>query len=98
MVNNGTITKRKATIKFKLSLEPCFQNVYHQIKPQFKNVRKYQRDVTYLNMNKGRSNRKITTTTQEDIEVARQSLERNQGKISASRNGLGILLNLFAPK
>ena len=49
-------------------------------------------------MNKGRSKRKITTTTQENIAAARQSLERNQGRISARRNGLGILPNLFAQK
>lgn len=98
MVNNGTITKRKATIKFKLSPEHCFQNVYHQMKSQFKKVGEYERDATYLNMNKGRSKRKITTTTQENIEAARQSLERTQGKISASRMGLGILLNLFIQK
>ena len=41
-------------------------------------------------MNKERSERGITTRTQENIEVVRQALERNQGRINARRNGLGI--------
>ena len=43
-----------------------------------KNVKKYERDDTYLNMNKGRSGRRITTRTQENIEAVRQALETNQ--------------------
>ena len=43
-----------------------------------KNVKTYERDDTSLNMNKERSGRRITTRTQENIEVVRQALERNQ--------------------
>ena len=46
-------------------------------------------------MNKGRSGRRITTRKQENIEVVWQALERNQGRISAIRNRLGILPSLF---
>ena len=55
-----------------------------------KNVKKYERDGTSLNMNKGISRRRITTRTQENIEVIRQAVERDQGRISARGNGLGI--------
>ena len=56
--------KRKATMKFKPSFLLCFQNVYHQIKPQFvKNVKKFEIDDASLSMNKGRSERRITTRT-----------------------------------
>ena len=51
--NNGTtyfyfslwnhIMKQKATVKFKPSSELCFQNLYHQIKPQFKKMPKSMR-------------------------------------------------------
>ena len=63
-----SFTKRKAKTKFKPSSELCFQNVYQQIKPQFeKKIKKYERDGTSLNMNKGRSGRRITTRTREKI-------------------------------
>ena len=58
-----------------------------------KNDKHYQRDGTSLNMNnmnKGRSGRRITTRTQENIEALWQALERNQGRISARKNRLGI--------
>ena len=54
-----------------------------------KNVRKYERDGTSLNMNKGRSGRRITTRKY------RSSTEKNQGRISARRNGLGISPSSF---
>ena len=38
---------------------------------------------------------KITTRTLEIIEAVRQALETNQGRISARRNGLGILPSWF---
>ena len=79
------ITKRKATIKFKSSSELCFQNVYHQIKPQFEKLLESMRGMSYLNMNKGRSGRRITTITQEYFEAVRQAWEINQGRISARR-------------
>ena len=54
--NNGTryfyceIVLRiwKATVKFKPSSEPCFQNVYHQIKPQFEKILKSMRGRVHL--------------------------------------------------
>ena len=60
-----------------------------------KNVNKCERDGTSLNMNKGRSGRRITTRTQEYIAAVRQALERNQGRISARRNGLRISPSSF---
>ena len=43
------------------------------------------RGMSYLNMNKGRSGRIITTITQEHFEGVRQALEINQGRISARK-------------
>ena len=43
------------------------------------------REMSYLNMNKGRSGRRITTITQEHFEAVRQALEINQVRISARR-------------
>ena len=56
----------------------------------WKNVKRYERDSTSLKMNKGRSRRRITTKTKENIEAVQQALEGNQGIISARRHGLGI--------
>ena len=56
----------------------------------WENVKKYERDSTSLKMNKGRSGRRITTKTKENIGAVRQALEGNQGIISAIRHGLGI--------
>ena len=42
-----------------------------------KSVKKYDRDGSSVNMNKGRSGRRIITRTQENIEAVRQVLERN---------------------
>ena len=82
--------------KFKPSSDLCFQSVCHQIKPKFENfLRTYGRDGVSLSMNKGRSGREITTRTQENMEAVRQSLERNQGRVNARRNGLGISLSWF---
>ena len=44
-------------------------------------LKMYERDGTSLNMNKRRSGRRITTKAEENIEVVRQALERNQGRI-----------------
>ena len=60
-----------------------------------KNVKKYEKDGTYLNMNKGRSGRRITTRTQENIETVREALDSNQERISGRRDGLGIPLSSF---
>ena len=60
-----------------------------------KSVRKYEKDRTSLNMNKERSRRRTTIRTQENIEAVRQALERNQGRISARRSGLGISSSSF---
>ena len=46
-------------------------------------------------MSKGRSGRRIANRTQENIEAVRQALERNQGRISARRNGLGVSPSSF---
>ena len=46
-------------------------------------------------MNKGRSGRRITTKTQENIELVWQAWERNQERTSARRDGLGISPSLF---
>ena len=55
-----------------------------------KNVKKYEKDGTSFNMNKARSGRRITTRTQENIQAVWQALEKNHGRISARRNGIGI--------
>ena len=60
-----------------------------------KNVKKCERDGTSLNTNEGRSGRIISTRTKENIEAVRETLERNQGRISARKNGLGISPSLF---
>ena len=51
--------------------------------------------MTSLKVNKGRSGRIITTRTQENVEVVRQASEKNQGRISARRNELGVLPSSF---
>ena len=59
-----------------------FLNVYYQKKRHLKKMLKmYERDGTSLNMNKRRLGRRITTKAEENIEVVRQALERNQGRI-----------------
>ena len=58
-------------------------------------VKKYERDGTSLNMNKGRSGRRVTTRTQENTETVQKALEQNQERISARRNGLQILPSSF---
>ena len=55
----------------------------------------FEKDDTSLNMNKGRSARRITTRAQQNIETVWQALEKNQGKIRVRRNGLGILPSSF---
>ena len=55
-----------------------------------KKCKKYDRDGTSLNMNKGRSGRRISKRTQENIQVLRQALESNQGRTNARRHRLGI--------
>ena len=94
------ITKQKATIKFKPSSQICFQNVYHDHQVKANKT---------LNMNKERSGRRITTKNskilkrygkhpkkmQQNIEAVRQASEKNEGRISARRNGLGISPSSF---
>ena len=58
-------------------------------------VKKYERDGTSLNMNKGRSERRVTTRTKENTETVQKALEQNQERISARRNGLQILPSSF---
>ena len=58
-------------------------------------VKKYEKDGTSLNMNKGRSGRRVTTRTQENTEMVQKALEQNQERISARRNGLQILPSSF---
>lgn len=83
--------KPKATIKFKPISELCFQDFYNQIKPQFKKILqsiKYERHDTFLNMNKGKSGKRITAIAQKTLKW--YSKEKNQERISARRNDSGI--------
>ena len=74
--------------KFRTLFPECFPRNKTTL---WKNVKKYVRDDTPLNVNKGRSGRRITTRTQENIHAVWQALEKDQGRISARRNGLRIL-------
>ena len=49
-------------------------------------------------MNKGKSERRTATRTQEIIEAVCQALERNQGRITARKNGLAISPSLFCQR
>ena len=42
------LTKRKGTNRFKPRSELCFQNVYHQVKPQFEKILKSMRGMAHL--------------------------------------------------
>ena len=42
------LTKRKGINKFKPRSELCFQNFYHQVKPQFEKLLKNMRDMAHL--------------------------------------------------
>ena len=55
----------------------------------WKNIRKYQREGTSLNLNKGRSGRRRTARTDENIRAVRELLQRDP-HVSVRRNGLGI--------
>ena len=85
------IMKPKAAIKFKPISELCFQNFYNQIKPQFKKILqniKSERHDTFLNMNEGKSGKRITAIAQKTLKW--YSKEKNQERINARRNDSGI--------
>ena len=46
-------------------------------------------------MNKGKLGRRITTSTQENIEAVQQALEIIHWRVTVRRNGLGTLPSLF---
>lgn len=55
----------------------------------WRNVKKYQTEGTSLNINKGRSGRKRTRRTDENIELVRQHLQENHN-VSCRKNGLDM--------
>ena len=59
-----------------------------------KTFRKFVREGTCHNLNKGRSGRTRTARTAENIELVRQSLTENRQR-SSRRNGLGLSLRTF---
>ena len=54
------------------------------------NVRKYEAEGTSHNLNKGRSGRRKSARTEENIEAVRQQLEHHPHQTSARRNGVGL--------
>ena len=60
----------------------------------WKNVRKYQQEGTSLNLNKGRSGRRKTARTEENIENVQTLLLQN-AKASIRRNELPLLRSSF---
>ena len=60
----------------------------------WKNVRKYQREGTSLNLNKGRSGRRRTARTDDNIRAVQELLDRDPN-VSVRRNGLGIAPSTF---
>ena len=56
-------------------------------------LKKYERDGTSINMRKGEDQE--GELQQENIETVRQTLEKNQGRISRRRNGLGLSSSFF---
>ena len=81
-----------------IEVQTKFKTLFPECLPPNKTkIRKkmYERNGTSLNLNKRRSERRITTRTQENMEVVQQVLERNQGRIRARRNELGISPSSF---
>ena len=60
----------------------------------WKNVRKYQDEGTSLNLNKGRSGRRKSARTDDNIATVQQELDNNP-HVSARRNGLGLSKSSF---
>ena len=60
----------------------------------WKNVRKYQREGTSLNLNKGRSGRRRTARTDDNIRAVQELLDRDPN-VSVRRNGIGIAPSTF---
>ena len=54
-----------------------------------KNAKKLNEEATCHNLNKGRSGRRRTAVTQQNVNMVRNSLQ-NDGKRSSRRNGLGL--------
>lgn len=60
----------------------------------YKNVLKYQESGTSLNLNKGRSGRRVSVRTPENIQLVRDALNRNP-RISTRRNGVPVSRRSF---
>jgi transposase len=60
----------------------------------WRNVNKYKNEGTSLNLNKGRSGRKRTERSEENVEIVQQQLLENPG-ISCRRNGVDIDKSTF---
>lgn len=60
----------------------------------YKNVLKYQQNGTSLNLNKGRSGRRVTARTPENIQLVRDALNTNP-QISTRRNGIPVSRRSF---
>ena len=60
-----------------------------------KNVKKYKKEGTSLNINKGRSGRRRTVRTKEAIEVFRLYVKDNARNVSCRRNGLELNRSTF---
>ena len=59
-----------------------------------RNVKKYERNFTSRNLNKGRSGRQKTIRTADNIQAVERALQINP-RISARRNGLGLTKTTF---
>ena len=95
--NRIFITKSYYETKNYIQIQTQFSILFPERLPPNKTtsqkiVKKYERDGTSLNMNKGRSGKRVTTRTQETVQKA---LEQNQERISARRIGLQILPSSF---
>ena len=65
-----------------------------QVKTIIKTFRKFVNEGTCIDLNKGRSDRRRSATSQENVDRVRQSLE-NDGLRSSRRNGLGLSQSSF---
>ena len=95
------IVKKYYETRSYVDVQNAFRQAFPNRNPPAKstiqhNIRKYETDGTSLNVNKGRSGRRRTVRTAENIEMARQALNENQGRqISCRRNTLRINKSSF---
>lgn len=99
-------TEQRVFIVKEFNLSKSYKEVQNAFQQQFpnrtspskstiwENVVKYQTEGTSLNLNKGRSGRKRSMRSAENIELVRHGLEDNP-RISCRKNGLGIDRNTF---